>query len=91
MANLYMPEELLRNRNKHEKKVYPFEQKRRQGSGLVEEFREFITDLLSQQDKRFLSFHNAVSPNSARVARNHMTHIKDRELKRWLKLYAREP
>jgi hypothetical protein len=90
LANLYMPEELLRNRNKHEKQVYPFEQKRRQGTGLIEEFRAFITDLLAQQDKRFLFFHNAVSPNSVRVVRGHLRDTKDRELKKWLTLYARE-
>ena len=90
VANLYMPEELLRNRNKHEKRVYPFEQKRKQGTGLVEEFRGFVSDLLAQQDKRFLVFHNAVSPNSVQVVRKYLESTKDRELKTWLKLYARE-
>ena len=56
VTNLYMPEELLRNRNKHEKKVYPFEQKRKQGTGLVGEFRDFISDLLAKQGQRFLFF-----------------------------------
>ena len=90
VANLYMPEELLRNRNKHEKKIYPFEQKRRQGTGLVEKFRAFVCGLLARQEERFLFFHNAVSPNSVRVARMYLANTKDRELKKWLKLYARE-
>ena len=91
MANLYMPEELLRNRNKHEKKVYPYEQKRKQGTGLIEKFRVFIYDLVTQQDERFLFFHNAVSPNSMKVVRERLENTKDRELKKWLKLYVKEP
>ena len=46
LTNLYMPEMLLRYRNKHERKVYPDEPGREPGTGLVEEFREFILPFL---------------------------------------------
>jgi hypothetical protein len=90
VANLYMPEELLRNRNKHEKKVYEFEPKRKAGSGKVEEFRAFILKLLETQDERFFFFHNAVTPNLASVVKTHLASCKDEVIKKWLKLYIHQ-
>lgn len=89
LGNLYMPEELLRNRNKHEKTKYSDEPKRKKGSGKVEEFRTFVLDLLSKQDERFILFHNAVIPNRTDVVRRTLDSTKDRLLHKWLKLYIR--
>jgi len=87
LANLYMPEELIRNRNKHEKRVYEDEPKRTKGTGKVEEFREFILRLLKKQDSRFKIFHEAVNENSQAAYRHALKTTKDREIKKWLKLY----
>ena len=87
VLNLYMPEELLRNRNKHERKVYKYEPRRRKGSGKVEEFRSFMRSLLRRQDARFLLFHRAVSPNSVVDIRSALEDCKDKEMRKWLKLY----
>jgi hypothetical protein len=89
LANLYMPEELLRNRNVHEKRVYSSEPERKPGSGLVEKFRKFIRDLLNRKDERFYFFHNAVAPNAIEVIRKALKSTSDRELKKWLSLYIR--
>ena len=90
VENLYMPEELLRNRNKHEKRVYEYEPKRKAGTGKVEEFRAFIRQLLETRDDRFLIFHRATAPNTMAAVREELARTKDRELKRWLKLYLKE-
>jgi hypothetical protein len=90
IANLYMPEELLRNRNKHEKLVYEFEPKRKPGTGKVEAFREFITKLLNAQDERFRFFHNAVTPNAAAAVKAHLQRRTDKEMEKWLRLYIRQ-
>ncbi|MFC1584000.1 hypothetical protein ACFL5V_00485 [Fibrobacterota bacterium] len=87
IANLYMPEEMLRNRNVHEKKVYKHEPKRKPGTGKVEEFREFILRLLKRRDNRFLFFHKAVTPNTTASIRNHLGECKDKEIRKWLKYY----
>lgn len=87
LANLYMPEELIRNRNKHERRVYRHEPDRKPGTGQVEEFREFICGLLKKQDERFWEFHNAVSPNTAEAVRKCLQRTRDREFAKWLKLY----
>ena len=87
IANLYMPEELLRNRNKHEKRVYSDEPTRKPGSGKVEEFRTFVIGLLQKQNKRFWMFHNAVSPNYAEDIRQVMAQTDDAELNHWLAVY----
>lgn len=87
VANLYMPEQLLRNRNKHERRVHEHEPRRDPGTGLIEGFREFILDLLKKQDGRFQTFHNAVSANSVREVRKCLQGLEDPELARWLRLY----
>src|SRR3990172_9081883 len=90
LANLYMPEELIRNRNRHEKKVYDLEPKRNSGTGKVEEFRSFIKRLLKKNDNRFRIFHNAVSGNSTADIRAVLDGLEDGELKKWLKMYLKQ-
>lgn len=89
LANLYMPEELLRNRNTYEKKIYKDEPKRKSGTGDVERFRTFIFGLLSKKDDRFMQFHNAVSKNSNGEIRRYIAKCKDRTMKKWLNFYVR--
>lgn len=90
LANLYMPEELLRNRNKHEKHVYKKEPKRESGSGKVEAFRLFISSLLKSNDHRFQVFHAAVSGNSSEQIRRALEKCKDKEIKEWLNIYLKK-
>lgn len=87
LANLYMPEELIRNRNRHEKKIYDTEPERDSGTGKVEEFRSFIIKLLTENGERFMMFHKAVSRNSQEDVRSLLHAIQDKEMKKWLKLY----
>ena len=87
LTNLYMPEELLRNRNKHEAKVYKDEPTRKKGTGQVEKFRKFIKALLKKQDKRFQFFHDAVTPCTVQSIRKAISSTKDSKLKKWLKYY----
>jgi hypothetical protein len=89
LANLYMPEELLRNRNTYEKKIYKGEPKRKSGTGDVEKFRAFISGLLSKKDDRFMQFHNAVSKNSRGEIRKYIAKCKDRTMKKWLNFYIK--
>lgn len=89
VENLYMPEELLRNRNKHEKRVYKYEPARAPGSGKVEEFRNFMRTLLDTRDERFLIFHKIVSPNTVAAVREGMDRTRDKELRKWLRLYLK--
>jgi len=90
LANLYMPEELLRNRNKHERHVSEHEPKRQPGTGKVEEFREFVLKLLRKQDSRFRFFHEAVTQNSVAAARGALRTSPDEEVKKWLKWYLKK-
>jgi len=87
VANLYMPEELLRYRNKYEQKVYKLEPDRKPGSGEIEEFRDFVSRLLKTKGKRFTAFHNVVSTNSKRKIREFLPKCKDNEIKKWLTYY----
>jgi len=89
LTNLYMPEELLRNRNKYERRVYAHEPPRPPGNGLIEDFREFMLALLRNQDGRFKAFHNAVSSNSVQEVRKCLKNLDDPELATWLKLYLK--
>jgi hypothetical protein len=89
LCNLYMPEELLRNRNKHEKAVHIEEPKRRAGTGKIEEFKSFMTKLLGENDERFKQFHAAVSPNTFDAVRLALKDCPDRELRKWLLIYLR--
>jgi hypothetical protein len=89
LTNLYMPEVLLRNRNRHEKKVYKDEPRRKAGSGMVEEFRAFMMKLLRKPGERFMTFHDAVSANSVGAIRILLRKTEDKEMKRWLRLYLK--
>lgn len=89
LANLYMPEELLRNRNRYEKRVYEGEPKRRPGTGDIEGFRAFVSGLLSEKDSKFAQFHSIVSKNSRREIRRDMSECMDRTIKKWLAFYIK--
>lgn len=89
IANLYMPEELLRNRNKHEKTLYEYDMDRLPGSGKVEAFREFIFRLLANQDDEFFEFHEAVSPCSKEAVKLGFKTCRSAEVKEWLELYLK--
>ena len=85
-----MPEELLRNRNKHEFSVYKYEPKRKPGTGLIEGFRSFVSKMLKVNDFRFQIFHAAVSGNSSEQVRRALEICKDKEVKKWLQLYLKK-
>jgi hypothetical protein len=89
IANLYMPEELLRNRNKHEKRVWRHEPKRPPGTGKVEKFRKFILHLLKSKTEEAIEFHNAVSANTTKTIRVYLYKCKNKEVKEWLELYLK--
>ena len=90
LANLYMPEELLRNRNKHERRVYADEPPRKPGTGKVEAFRRFILNLLKRQNATFRDFHDAVSQNSVAAIRGYKKRCKNEGVKKWLELYLKK-
>jgi len=90
VANLYMPEELLRNRNKHEAKIYPYDPDRTPGTGKVEEFREFIYKNIKEPTKEFLIFHQAVSENSMAATRAGLEKLTNQEMREWLQYYLRK-
>jgi hypothetical protein len=89
IANLYMPEELLRNRNKHEKKVYKHEPKRPPGTGKVEEFRKFILDLVKTRSQEAIGFHDAIAPNTTKSIKEYYSRCTNSEAKQWLKFYTK--
>jgi hypothetical protein len=87
VMNLYMPEELIRNRDKHEANSL-HRRGCRPGTGKIEQFREFMSGLLSEQGGRFARFHNAVTPNSLAEVRKAIAVCNDEEMRRWLELYT---
>lgn len=89
IANLYMPEELLRNRDKYEARVYKNKPEREPGTGDVEKFREFILRLLHKQDEAFFEFHNAVSQCSKKATKQALQSCKDPEVREWLMWYLK--
>jgi len=89
IANLYMPDELLRYRDKYEKRVYRHEPKRRPGTGDVENFRKFILDLLKKQNKTFLEFHNAVSDNTKNAVKEYRKKCKNKRVLKWIDFYLK--
>jgi len=91
IANLYMPEDLLRYRNKYERKVYPFEPARTPGTGDIEAFRSFVYALMRAGGQEFLKFHAAVSKNSKPAIRALLAEGTSRKMKRWLRLYLGQP
>jgi len=90
IANLYMPETLLRNRNKYERKLYEHEPERKPGTGDVEAFREFILRRLKNPDETFLQFHEAVSQKKKQSGRDYIIQCKDQEVRRWLEFYLQK-
>lgn len=89
IANMYMPEELLRYRDKYEARIYDYKRDRQAGTGDVERFREFILRLLRQQNEAFFEFHDAVSPCSKEVVRHAIKVVKNEEVKQWLEWYLK--
>jgi len=89
LLNLYMPEELLRNRNRYEKIIHDGEPDREPGDGQVEAFRAFMAELLEEQGDRFHFFHQAVVANRQQHVRTQIEQCSDPELKQWLPLYIR--
>ena len=87
ITNLYMPEEMLRNRDKYERTVYPGEKPRVPGNGEIEEFRSFILGLLKQKSSLFYFFHDTVTSNRKQDIREAMKHTKNPELLRWFERY----
>lgn len=90
LCNLYMPEELLRNRNRHEREVYQFEPRRKPGSGKVEEFRSFILPYLKKPTCEFWEFHDAVSENSSLRMKSYISVCKNHTFKEWAKWYLKK-
>ncbi len=89
IANLYMPEELLRNRNKYEARIYDYDPNRTSGTGKVEAFREFVLRLLQEKKDIFFEFHEAVSPCSKEVIRDALKTSKYDEVREWLMWYLK--
>lgn len=87
ISNLYMPEELLRNRNKHEAKIYPYDLDRKPGTGKVEEFRSFIDRNLKNVTKDFLIFHQLISTNRIADIRVGKKKLTDKDMLKWLAYY----
>ena len=82
-----MPEEMLRNRDRYERTLYPDEKPRSPGNGEIEEFREFILSLLRSKSDLFYLFHDTVTTNRKQDIREAITHTKNPELLRWFKRY----
>lgn len=89
IANLYMPEELLRNRDKHEARIYDYNPDRKPGTGDIERFREFILRILSQKGEVFFEFHDAVSPCLKETVRLAFMTVKNEEVREWLEWYLK--
>jgi len=68
---------------------YRDDSSRQAGTGLVEEFREFVLELLDQQDEWFQFFHAAVAPNSVQAIRQAIENCTDIETSRWLPFYLK--
>jgi hypothetical protein len=90
IANLYMPEELLRKRNQYEAKLYDNDLGREPGTGEVEEFREFIYSKIEKPDKTFREFHKYVSTNTMADIRKGLDETQDSDVKHWLDYYQRK-
>lgn len=87
LCNLYMPEELLRNRNKYERRVYPSDPDRVPGTGDVERFREFMMGLLKTQGDAFFEIHKAVAPCTAEAIKEALKTCNNDEVREWLPWY----
>lgn len=89
IANLYMPEEMLRNRNKYEKSCRAGEPHRKPGTGDIEKFREFIwSNIINKKvSDDFFEFHKVVSQNYRAITREYFSKCANGEYKKWLKFY----
>jgi hypothetical protein len=90
LANLYMPGELLRNRNKYEKHVYEDEPERKPGTGDVEEFRSFLLELIRNGGPELSNFHAAISANTLSAVQAYYNECDNEEIKKWLKFYLKK-
>jgi len=89
IMNLYTPEEILRNRNDNEIRVYRNDNERKPGSGRLEAFREFLGNLMERDKEKFKEFHQAVSSNSLDSIRALLKTCHDGEMEGWLKVYLK--
>lgn len=90
ITNLYMPEHMLRYRNKYEKTIAEGEPERIPGNGIIEEFRQFVLELLKKQNGRFYIFHNAVCAYSKAEIRKAIDKLPtDKEMLKWLEYYLK--
>ena len=89
ITNMYMPEELLRYRDKYEARIYPNKPDRIPGTGDIERFRVFILRLLKLRDEAFFEFHDAVSPCSKEAVKQAFKTCKNTEVKEWLEWYLK--
>lgn len=87
ITNLYMPEELLRNRDRYEARIYPHKPDREPGNGDIEEFRIFILNLLENKDKAFFEFHDAVTPCTKLAIKQAFKTCKNERVLKWLNRY----
>lgn len=87
VTNLYMPEEMLRNRDKYERTLYPGEKERVPGNGEIEEFRDFILELLRSKSDLFYFFHDTIASNRKEDIREALRHTRNHELIRWFERY----
>jgi hypothetical protein len=89
ITNIYMPEELLRNRDKYEARIYPNKPDRTPGTGDVERFRAYILRLLGTKEEAFFEFHDAVASCSKESIKQALKTCKDIEVKGWLEWYLK--
>lgn len=89
IANLYMPEEMLRYRNTYEKRTYNGELGRQPGSGDIEDFRAFILAHLRARGEKFRRFHQVVSQNSKRAIEEYLIECEDEQTRKWLGFYLK--
>ncbi len=91
IANLYMPEHMLRFRDVYEATAYEGEKKRDElGTGDIEDFYEFIDKNARKPDEKFIEFHKVIANNSTKEIREFEYKCCDEEYKRWLKLYLKK-
>ena len=89
IMNLYTPEEILRNRDDNEIRVYRNDNERKPGSGRLEAFRKFLGNLMERDKGKFREFHQAVSSNSMDSIRALLKTCNDDEVEGWLRVYLK--
>ena len=86
ISNLYMPSELLRNRDKYEKQIY---KEKSPGTGDIEKFRKFILKHLKKPNKSFPDLYEAIAQNSKATIRGYLKKCVDNEERKWLEFYLK--